>query len=192
MAVNKKATGVAIAAGVLTLGAGVGLAGLAQAEPSPSPTPGSSSAVPSADPDRAGGGKDRPGGRGFFGSESATQLAEKLGVTEAKVSEALRAIHEERKANRPSPNPSASPSDRPDPAERDAELARALAEKLGLAEDKVATALTELRDAHQAERAAALKDRLDAAVKDGTLTQAEADAVTKAVEKGVIGGGEHR
>ena len=71
-------------------------------------------------------------------------------------------------------------------------MARALAEKLGLAEDKVATALTELRDAHQAERAAALKDRLDAAVKDGTLTQAEADAVTKAVEKGVIGGGEHR
>ena len=28
-------------------------------------------------------------------------------------------------------------------------------------------------------------------VKDGTLTQAEADAVMKAVEKGVIGGGGH-
>ena len=34
----------------------------------------------------------------------------------------------------------------------------------------------------------ALKERLDAAVADGTLTQGEADAVTKAVEKGVIGG----
>ena len=71
-------------------------------------------------------------------------------------------------------------------------MAKALAEKLGLAEDKVATALTELREAHQAERAAALKERLDAAVQDGTLTQAEADAVTKAVEKGVIGGGGRR
>ena len=195
MAVNKKATGVAIAAGVLALGAGVGLAGLAQAEPSPSPSPtpgSSSSAAPGADTDRSGGGKDGHGGRGLFGSESAAQLAEKLGVTEARVSEALRAIHEERKANRPSPNPSASPSDRPDPAERNAEFAKTLAEKLGLPEDKVATALTELRDAHQAERAAALKARLDAAVKDGTLTQAEADAVTKAVEKGVFGGGGHR
>ncbi len=38
------------------------------------------------------------------------------------------------------------------------------------------------------ERAAALKSRLNEAVKAGTLTQAEADAVTKAVEKGVIGG----
>ena len=51
------------------------------------------------------------------------------------------------------------------------------------------TALAEIRAARQAERAAALKERLDAAVADGTLTQAEADAVTKAVEKGVIGGG---
>jgi hypothetical protein len=30
---------------------------------------------------------------------------------------------------------------------------------------------------------------VDKAVSNGTLTQAEADAVTKAVEKGVIGGG---
>ena len=42
--------------------------------------------------------------------------------------------------------------------------------------------------AEQANHAAALKSRLDQAVKDGTLTQAEADAVTKAAEKGVIGG----
>ncbi|HEY5845524.1 MAG TPA: hypothetical protein VIT42_01920, partial [Microlunatus sp.] len=167
MAVNKKATGVAIAAGVLTLGAGVGIAGLAQAEPSPSPSSpsGSASATPGTGADR---GKDGRGGRGFIGGESAAQLAEKLGVTEAKLTEALRAIHEERRANRPSTapstDPSASPSERPDRAERDAELAKALAEKLGLAEDKVATALTELREAHQAERAAALKERLDAAV----------------------------
>lgn len=194
MPLNKKATGIAAAAGVLALGAGVGVAGLAQAQPTPSPGSPSSSASPSTGTDRPGGDTDRRdgrGGRGFFGGESAAQLAEKLGVTEAKVTEALRAIAEERRANRPSQDPSASPSQRPDPAERDAELAKALAEKLGLAEDKVATALTELREARQAERAAALKERLDAAVQAGTLTQAEADAVTKAVEKGVIGGGGH-
>ena len=49
-------------------------------------------------------------------------------------------------------------------------------------------AFDEIRAARQADRAAELTTRLDAAVKAGTLTQAEADAVTKAVEKGVIGG----
>ena len=60
---------------------------------------------------------------------------------------------------------------------------------LGVEESKVTAALEEIRAAAQAERAAALKTRLDTAVSDGTLTQTEADAVTKAVEKGVIGGG---
>ena len=49
----------------------------------------------------------------------------------------------------------------------------------------------ELKKQKQAEKAAALKTRLDQAVTDGKLTQAEADAVTKAVENGVIGGGGH-
>ena len=59
---------------------------------------------------------------------------------------------------------------------RDAALAKALADKLGIDEAKVTAALTEIRTARQAERAAALKERLDEAVADGTLTQAEADA----------------
>jgi hypothetical protein len=71
----------------------------------------------------------------------------------------------------------------------DAAMAKSLAESLGVEESKVTAALDEIRTADQAERAAALKTRLDKAVSDGTLTQAEADAVTKAVEKGVIGGG---
>ncbi len=62
-------------------------------------------------------------------------------------------------------------------------------QSLGIDESKVTAALEELRTEEQSERAAALKTRLDKAVADGTLTQAEADAVTKAVEKGVIGGG---
>ena len=67
-------------------------------------------------------------------------------------------------------------------------LAASLAKSLGIDESKVTAALDELRTAEQADHAAALKPRLDQAVKDGTLTQAEADAVTKAAEKGVIGG----
>ena len=105
------------------------------------------------------------------------------------MTEALQAIREE---NKPSTRPSTAPSagtERPDRAERDAALAAALADKLGIEEAKVTAALAEIRSERQAERATALKERLDAAVQDGTLTQAEADAVTKAVEKGVIGGG---
>ena len=67
-------------------------------------------------------------------------------------------------------------------------LAASLAKSLGIDEAKVTAALEELRTAEQADHAAALKPRLDQAVTDGTLTQAEADAVTKAAENGVIGG----
>jgi hypothetical protein len=71
-------------------------------------------------------------------------------------------------------------------AEREAALAKALASKLGIDETKIKTALQEIRTAHQAERGAALKAKLDAAVQDGTLSRAEADAVQKAVDQGVI------
>ncbi|NUO59616.1 MAG: hypothetical protein HOV78_23380 [Hamadaea sp.] len=42
------------------------------------------------------------------------------------------------------------------------------------------------------DRTAKLKERLDAAVKAGTLTQAEADAVLKAAKLGLLGGGAGR
>lgn len=191
-----KKLAVTVAAGAMALGAGLGVAGLASADPTPSPSasPSSSaSASPSASPDTTnpdrpdGGWGHRGGGQGQsarFGDLAST-LADKLGVSEAKVTEALRALWEE---NRPS-GPPTSGTDRPDPAERDATLAKQLADKLGVSEAKVKAALDDLRTDRQTDRAAALKTRLDAAVKDGTLTQAEADAVTKAVEKGVIGGG---
>ena len=119
----------------------------------------------------------------------AAQLAEKLGVTEDKVTTALKEI---RDANKPDPTAKPDPSARPDPGSkpddtaRDAELAKALAGKLGIDEAKVKTALDEIRAERTAQRATALKDRLAAAVKAGTLTQAEADAVQKAFDKGVI------
>ena len=88
-------------------------------------------------------------------------------------------------------NASAPPAEgtKPDQASRDAATAKSLAESLGIEESKVTAALEELRSEKQAQKASALKTRLDQAVADGKLTQAEADAVTKAVESGVIGSG---
>jgi HD-GYP domain-containing protein (c-di-GMP phosphodiesterase class II) len=96
----------------------------------------------------------------------------------------------------PTPSPSSStapnaPADREQRhAERRAELAAALAKELGIDEAKVAAALEKVETQRQAdakaERLAALKARLDQAVKDGKLTQEQADAITKAAEAGVL------
>lgn len=176
-----KKTALAVAAGVVALGAGVGIAGVASADPTPMPNPtatATASGAPSAGTDRGG-----PGGRHGGGRDGAqvTELAGKLGVSEDKVREAIQAIREERRANPPSTSQTRE--------QRDPALAKALAEHLGVDEAKVTAALAELRTTRQAKQAAALKTKLDAAVTDGTLTRAEADAVAKAVEQGVIGGG---
>jgi hypothetical protein len=180
VAVSKK-TAIVIASGVLALGAGFGVANMASADTTPTPTPTTGTPSPGADRGWAG-----HSGRGLRAGDFVTELASKLGIDEAKVAEALRAIKEE---NRPSGRP--DPATKPDLAERQAALARALSSKLGIDEAKINSALDEIRAAHQSERDAALKARLDAAVQSGTLTQAEADAVQKAVDQGVINFG-HR
>ena len=82
-------------------------------------------------------------------------------------------------------------------ADRQAEFAAALAKELGVSTDKVTAALEKVRTQQQADRPArpsaedrqaALKERLDQAVKDGKLTQEQADAITKAAEAGVLPG----
>lgn len=89
-------------------------------------------------------------------------------------------------------------------ADRQQEFAESLAKELGVPTDKVTAALEKLREQHRADRPerpstedrqAKLKERLDQAVKDGKLTQEQADAVLKAVEAGVFpgpGGHGHR
>lgn len=172
-----------IAAGALALGAGMGVTGMASAATTPSPSPSSSASAESTLPAE---GMGRHGGHKGDRGQLAANLASKLGVEEAKVAEALQAFRE---ANKPTTPP--AEGSRPDRTAMDAAMAKSLAASLGVEESKVTAALEEIRAAAQAERAAALKTKLDKAVSDGTLTQAEADAVTKAVEKGVIGGGGH-
>ena len=186
--VRKKKLAVGLAATALALGAGMGVAGVASATTTPTPTPGASSAAPSdgsTAPTDGKGGRGGHGHGGFRGMDAAA-LATKLGVDEAKVTDALKAY---RDANKPgSGTDKPAEGTRPDPATRQAELSKSLAAALGVDEAKVTAALEELRTAQQEDRAAALKTRLDQAVTAGKLTQAEADAVTKAVQNGVIGG----
>jgi hypothetical protein len=82
-------------------------------------------------------------------------------------------------------------------ADRQGEFAEALAKELGVSTDKVTAALEKVREQRKADRPqrpstadrqAQLKERLDQAVKDGKLTQEQADAITKAVEAGVFPG----
>ncbi|MFY1616913.1 hypothetical protein [Micromonospora sp. WMMD736] len=99
-----------------------------------------------------------------------------------------------------SPTPSASAAPAPGAkSDRQGRFAEELAKELGVPTDKVTAALEKIREQHRPadrpqrhspeDRKAALKERLDQAVKDGKLTQEQADAITKAVEAGVFPGG---
>lgn len=179
---NRTKLAIGAAAGVATLGVGLGATQMAVADPTP--TPGSTtqpSTAPSGEPGNRGpGGKH---GAGLRGIDTAA-LAEKLGVSEDKLKTALAEIGKERSGE-------AKPSQPPSEADREArqaEQAKALAEKLGIDEAKVTAALEELRESRQADHKEQLQQRLDQAVKDGKLTQAEADAVLKAFDAGVLNG----
>jgi membrane-bound lytic murein transglycosylase B len=113
----------------------------------------------------------------------------------------------------PSASTSAAPDHRAGHAQRQEELAAALATELGIDKEKVAAALEKVQAARRTENRAENKDRtpakadpakriedlkarLDAAVKEGKLTAEESAAILKAAEAGVLphgrGGGPGR
>lgn len=149
----KQKTAVAVGAAVIGVGAALGV-GYAFAG---SGDQAQSQAGQPADGSAPGGGYGGgPGGRsGFRGMGNlAPALAEKLGVDESKVSQALQEVMQ---ASRPSTGAQPSQGTRPggngqDRTDRDAAIAKALAAKLGLDESKVASALAEVRSEQQASR----------------------------------------
>ncbi|TKV26839.1 hypothetical protein FDK12_12785 [Arthrobacter sp. NamB2] len=101
-------------------------------------------------------------------------------MKESAVADALPALRDEARSDEEAGG-TLDRKDRPD-------VAASLAEALGLDEPTVQTALDDLRTERQEERSAALQERLDAAVADGSLTQEQAAGAAKAVELGILGG----
>lgn len=165
-------------------GAGLAAGGIAMASAeSTSDTPTSSSAQP-------GGPR---GDRGHL----AEVLAKELGLEEDVVQKALDAVRDEL---RPDTSKSTE-GGRPTPptaeerTERQAALAKALAKELEVSEAKVKAALTVAnkeadadRQERRADSRADLVTRLDAAIKAGTLTEADKASVLKAFDAELLGG----
>ncbi|MDQ0734901.1 hypothetical protein [Arthrobacter agilis] len=167
--IQRRKMALGIGAAALVAGTSLGITGMANAATTATPEP-SASASAAPDAEGRGGGGGRHGG-GF----DAAALAEKLGVEEAAVQDALQSSREDT-------------GGRPDRNALQSALAASLAEALGLDEATVQTALDDLEAERRAERSADLQERLDAAVADGSLTQDEADGAAKAVELGILGG----
>jgi hypothetical protein len=164
-------------AAALVAGASLGVTGMADATTA-TPEPSVSASAEPREEGR-GGGSGRHGG-GF----DPAGLAEKLGVGESEVTDALQSLRDEARSGA-----DADARTRPDREGMRSDAAASLAEALGLDEATVQTSLDELAAEQQEERSAALQERLDAAVSDGSLSQAEADGAAKAVELGILRGG---
>lgn len=179
---NKKKIVLSASAAAVALGLGLGATGMASATTATAPA--SSATSTDASVTATGDEANLKGPRGGHGRVDAAELAEKLGVDEAAVTDALATAAKSAKADIETVE-----GERPDREALKSAIVASLAETLGIEEATVQAAIEELKSERQAERAAAVQERLDAAVADGSLTQAEADGAAKALELGIIGGG---
>ena len=197
---NRKTAGVAAVAAAAAV-IGLGVTQVARADDASTTTPTPTATSTQGDPNRgttdSGNGNNGnngkgwgPGGRhgggmgmGMGRGADLSALATKLGVDETKLRDALKAVRDELKASRKAGQGTAT---KPDPTTMQDELATKLGSRLGIDAAKVKAAFADLRSAHEADEQKAFDDRLAQAVKDGKLTQAEADAVKKAAKAGVI------
>lgn len=168
------------AIGGLAVVAGIGVGGLAiaNAQDAPSSDTGTSQEQTKG---RHGekGGKGEMGGRG----DMAETLAEALGMDVETVEQALTEVREEARADRADGPPSEA-----DREAREQQRVDALASKLGVDPQDITSALEQARSAKDAERTAALSEKLNEAVAAGTITEADATGVLNAFEAGVLGG----
>lgn len=179
------------AAALLAAGAVAGGVTAASLSATAADDSGSSSDTSSATAgERGPGGPGGPGGHGRGGFMDATALAEALGVSEDDLSDALDAVRE---AMQPDADSRPADGERPalpteERAEREAAFVSALAKELGIEESKVSDALETVQAARKAEHRTELSERLDQAVEDGDLTDADKESVLKAYDAGVLGG----
>lgn len=180
------------AAALLAAGAVAGGVTAASLSATAADDSGSSSDASSATAgERGPGGPGGPGGHGRGGFMDAAALAEALDVSEDTLSDALDAVREAMK-----PDADSRPADGERPAlptdeeraEREAAFVSALAKELGIEESKVSDALETVQAARRAEHRTELSERLDQAVEDGDLTDADKASVLKAYDAGVLGG----
>lgn len=137
-----------------------------------------------------------PGGHRGEGGQRAGVLATELGLDQEKVQEALDTVRKElRSEAADDADGKRTPPTEEERTARQAALVSALATELGVSEDKVTAAfeaVKEQAEANREERSAAarekLVERLDAAVADGTLTEADQASVLKAYDADLLGG----
>lgn len=161
----------------------VAAAGLAVGGVAMATTDDSKGATGTYGPRGEGGGPGGPGGHGpggfGFGPDKAA-FAKALGVSEEKLTTALETIREDAKGQR-------GEGERPGRDAIKGELVSALAKELGISEEKVQSAVDDLQADAKADRRAKLEERLDEAVTDGDLTDADKASVLKAYDAGVLG-----
>jgi hypothetical protein len=158
-------TAAVVASGVLALGAGLGIATTAYADPTPVPIPTSAPTDvpgPQSPQTEPRGVPDNPADPNNPGVPNNPADPNNPGV----------------------PNNPADPNNPGGPTGEEA-LVEELSRMLGVDEETIRAGLEELRATYGPQLKAELEAQLAEAVRNGSLTQAEADALQKMIEQGV-------
>jgi hypothetical protein len=161
-------TAAVIASGVLALGAGLGIATTAYADPMPVPIPTTAPTdvpVPQSPQTEPPGVPNNPADPNNPGVPNNPADPNNPGIPN-------------------NPGDPADPNNPGGPTGEDA-LVEELSRMLGVDQETIRAGLEELRATYGPQLKAELEAQLDEAVRNGTLTQADADALQKMIEQGM-------